>query len=105
MRKNKKEITDPAALDLVTKQQGDRWPTIGQEEHYHSLNVSTRGGRPQGPRIKPRAMKFQLIEELSPAVIDKLLTASSLSVKGAKRYPGYTIQAVYNLKQRPIQII
>ena len=103
--KKKKVITNRAAYQMVTHMQADRWPTSNQEDVYHQLNSGRNSKSRPGSRIMPRVMEFPLIESVKFEVIDKLLTAASLRLQRVKRYPGWYIQTVYNLKDRPIQII
>ena len=101
-----KAIINPSADDGVRRGALHRWPTKDQEAMYFDMNTSKNPvNRPSKGRIRPPVTEFALLESLDPATLDKLLTAASFSVKKIKRYPGWILQRVYNLKSRPIQII
>jgi hypothetical protein len=98
-------------LDLPTEQyirhQAEhRWPTEKSEDLYFKMNNSEP---PEHKllvnRIRPPQLEFPLLESLPGATLYKILLASSLRVKKIKRHPGWILERVYNLRDRPIQII
>ena len=83
-----------------------RWPTSDQESMYFEMNTAKKQrNQPARGRIQQPVMPFALMESIDPVVLDKLLTAASMTVKKVRRYPGWILQTVYNLKSRPIQFI
>lgn len=81
-----------------------QWPSKEQEQAYFEMNAKNHPAA-RGGGIKPPVFEFALMESIPANQLDKLLTASSLTVKRVKRYPGWILQRTYNLKNRPIEII
>ena len=82
------------------------WPTSDQENMYFEMNTAKKQrNQPARGRIQPPTQSFSLMESIDPVVLDKLLTAASMTVKKVRRYPGWILQTVYNLKSRPIEFI
>lgn len=99
-------IVDQAGANFIRYQSLYRHPDTKQLQKAWELKNEKRPRRKPGA-IKPMQTGFTFFD----AVIDKgktletLLLAASLKVKKVRRYPGYVLQRVYNLKDRPIQII
>ena len=92
-----------AGEEQVRNEANRRWPTKETEQKYFELNIkkAQAANRP-AKRIKPPVLGFALLESLSYATLDRILTCSSLKLKRVKRYPGWILQSVYSLKNRPI---
>ena len=84
----------------------NRWPTSDQESMYFEMNTDNKQrNQPARGRIKQPVLPFPLMESVDLVVLDKLLTAASMTAKRVRRYPGWILQTVYNLKSRPIEFI
>jgi hypothetical protein len=97
-------VADAAGLNFIRHQSDNRWPDAATQIKAQELAMKKHPrGRAQS---KPMEQGFTLLDAIidKPA-LDVLLTAASLKLKKVRRYPGYVLQRVYNLKNRPIQII
>ena len=108
-RRNTTALADPVGYLFLKEQKRHRWPTARSEDKYAELNKGrTKRNKPGKKAIKPMDTGFALLDGLvgtCPKTLDKLLTAASLKLKRVRRYPNWVLQRVYNLKNRPIQII
>jgi len=55
-------------------------------------------------RIKPPVREFELFEFIRTAILEKILLAASLKVKGVHGHPSWVLQSPYDLKVKPITI-
>jgi hypothetical protein len=112
VRKNRTEksgrkspvVADQPALNFLRHQKEHRWPD--QETEQKAQELAMKKHPRSRAKSKPMTQGFTMLDALmdNPA-LDVLLTAASLKLKRVRRYPGYVLQRVYNLKNRPIQII
>ena len=104
--RHKPMVANQAHADFMGAQERDRWPEQIVADKYAELNrkkhVPSRGSK------KPSTLGFPLMEQaMSHGLKDltRLLIAASLKTKRVKRHPGWILQRVYNLKNRPIEIL
>jgi len=98
-------IEDQAGANFIRYQDLYRHPDAEQLVKAWELKNEKRPRRPKKP-IKPMQTGFTMLDALidSPA-LETVLLAASLKIKRVRRYPGYVLQRVYNLKNRPLEII
>jgi hypothetical protein len=90
--------------NLIRHQSDHRWPDKETLEKAGELAMKKQ------PRSRAKSKPMQLGFSLLDLCIDKasthkLLLAASLKIKKVKRYPGYVLERVYNLKGRVIELI
>ena len=94
---------------LKVQRKNSRHPSPDQIQTAWDLkNEKKPRGRKPGA-IKPaQPVGFTVYDACmssNPAAVKTLLLAASLKVKKVRRYPGWFLERVYNLKNRPIEII
>ena len=108
-RRNTTAIADAAGYLFLKDQKRNRWPTEATLVKAHELAIDKKANRHGKPgKARPVDVGFPLLDTLvgtCPKALDTLLTAASLKLKRVRRYPGWILQRVYNLKNRPIQLI
>jgi len=96
---------DPSTEQFLRQQQNNRWPTQDSEHLYFELNTTKQPVNRPANRIKQPNLGFALLESIPAVLLDRILTCSSLKYKSVKRFPGWILQRVYNLKSRPISFV
>jgi hypothetical protein len=108
-RRNTTAIADAAGYLFLKDQKRNRWPSQDTMEKAHELAIDKKANRRGKPgKARPADVGFPLLDTLvgtCPKALDTILTAASLKLKRVRRYPGWILQRVYNLKDRPIQLI
>ena len=107
-RRNTTALADAVGYVFLKEQKRNRWPTSRTEDKYAELNRVKPPRRKPGGSIKPMDTGFTLLDGLvgtCPKALNTVLMAASLKLKRVRRYPGWVLQRVYNLKNRPIEII
>jgi hypothetical protein len=108
-RRNTTALADPVGYVFLKDQKRNRWPSEASLVKAHELAIDRKANRRGKPATKrPADVGFPLLDTLvgtCPKALETLLTAASLKLKRVRRYPGWILQRVYNLKDRPIQLI
>ena len=106
-RRKSPVVANFAGLLFLRHQKANRWPTEDSLDKAWQL-IKVKRGRRQAGAIQPKQYGFTLYDacmESNPSTVKTLLLAASLKVKKIRRYPGWFLERVYNLKNRPIELI
>ena len=101
----------PAVANFLKHQKGNRHADVAtMEKAWELIKVKQVRNRASvrnkiRPALQTGTTLFDACMESNPAAVKTLLLAACLKVKRVKRYPGWYLERVYNLKNRVIEII
>jgi len=110
--RRKPATANKAHADFLKIQARDRFPSAFSGDIYFEMSKDRKNRPTRSNKPRPSPLGMPLLESLAfhtnPACVKntaKLLLAASLKIKRVKRHPGWFLERVYNLKDRPIEVI